>query len=72
MTLQDDLHLQEGVVSQGLVDTTLQTTHGIRLGTTTASAPPDKVTHTGPHAASPSSQWTCRAKHQVHTGHLHT
>lgn len=65
MTLQDDPRLQEGVVTQGLEGTTLRTTPEIHLGTTTASAPPDKGTHTAPHAASPSSQWTCRANHQV-------
>lgn len=55
-TLQDDHHLQEDVVTQGPEGTTHRTTPGIHLGTTTASGPPDKETHTGPHAASLSSQ----------------
>lgn len=71
MILQDDPHLQEGVVIQGLEGTTLQTTPGIHLGTTMASAPPDKGTHTALHAASPSSQWTCRANHQVQITPVH-
>lgn len=71
MTLQDGPHLQEGVGSQGPERTTPQTTLGIRLGTTMASGPPDRGTHTAPHAASPSSQWTCRANQQVYTGDLY-
>lgn len=70
-TRQDDPHLQEGVVTQGLEGTTLQTTPETQLGTTTDSAPPDRGTRTVLHAASPSSLWTCRAN-QVHTGHLYT
>lgn len=69
MTLQDDPHLQEGVATQGLAVTTLLTTPEIHLGITTASAPPDRETHTAPHAAS-LSQGTCRANHQVLTGHV--
>lgn len=71
MTPQDDPHLQEDVAIQGLEDTTLQTTPEIHLVTTTASAPPDKGTHTAPHAASPSSQWTCRANPQVQITPVH-
>ncbi len=67
MTLQDDPLLQEDVATPDLEDTTLLTTLGIRLGTTTASAPQDRGTHTVLHAASPSSQWTCRANLQVLT-----
>lgn len=65
MTLQEDPPLQEGVVTQGLEGTTLRTTPGIRQGTTMASAPPDREIHTAPHAANPSSKWTCRDNHQV-------
>lgn len=65
---QDDHRLQEDVGSQGREGITHQTTLEIRLGTTMASAPPDRGTHIGPHAANPSSQWTCKANHQVQTG----
>lgn len=72
MTHQGDLHLQEGVVSQELQGITLQTIHGIHLVTTIASVPPDRGTHTGRHAASPSSKWTCKSNHQVHTENIYT
>lgn len=65
MTLQDDLRPQEGVENHDLEGTTLQTTPGTRLVTITASAPPDRGTHTGLHAASLRGQWTCRVKDQV-------
>lgn len=64
MILQDDPP-RAGVVSQDLEGITLQNTHGIHLVTTTASGPLDRGTHTAPHAASPSSPWTCRVN-QVH------
>lgn len=71
-TLQRDPHLQGGVVSLGLEGTTLRTTPGIRLGTITDSAPPDRGTHTVPRVASHSSKWTCKANHLVNTVHLYT
>lgn len=71
MIHQGDLHLQEDVVSQDPQGTTLQTIQGIHLVTTIASVPPDRGIHTGRHAASPSSQWTCRAN-QVHTDYIYT
>lgn len=64
-TLQDDPRLQEGEPTLGPEGTTLRTTPEIHLGTTMASAPPDKGTHTVPHAASPSHQWTCKVNPQV-------
>lgn len=66
MTLQEDPHHQEDVVTHGLEGTTLRTTPGIHPGITMASAPPDKGTRTVPRVASPSSKGTCRANHQVH------
>lgn len=71
-TLQDALRQQEDVVSLDLQGTTHQSTLGIRRSITTASAPPGRGTHIGLHAASPSSQWTCRDNQQVQTGHLYT
>lgn len=65
MTHQGDLHPRDDVASLGLEVTTLQITPGIRPDTTTASGPPGRETPTGPHAASPSSKWTCR-DNQVH------
>lgn len=69
-TRRGGLHLQDDVVSQGQQGTMRQTIHEIHLGTTMASAPPGRGIHTGPHAASRSSQWTCRANRQVHAKNL--
>lgn len=60
-TLQDDLRPQEGVVIQGLQDTTPLTILVIHRGIIMASGLPDKGTRTGLHAANPKGQSTCRA-----------
>lgn len=67
MIPQEDLHLQEDVLTQDPVGTTLPTTPATHLGIIMASVPPDRATHTGLHVASPRVQWTCRGSHQVHT-----